>query len=93
MLEERKFEGYWWRPSEPENKVPGTLSFSQSDVRLELLGAFEEIKCEHLSPQAVAPLPPGKCLAAAGAVGHGQPVAPRRRTSSGRTDGSPLPSP
>jgi ApeA N-terminal domain 1 len=44
MLEERTFEGYWWRPSDPETKLPGTLSFSQSDSRLELLGAFEDIK-------------------------------------------------
>lgn len=44
MLEEREFEGYWWRPSDPENKVPGTLKFSQSEVRLVLLGSFEDIK-------------------------------------------------
>ena len=44
MLEDREFEGYWWRPSDPENKVPGTLKFSQSDVRLDLLGSFEGIK-------------------------------------------------
>ena len=44
MLEEREFEGYWWRPSDPDNRIPGTLKFSQDEIRLELLGAFEEIK-------------------------------------------------
>lgn len=40
MLDERRFDGYWWLPSRPESKVPGSLSFSQSEIRLELLGSF-----------------------------------------------------
>ena len=46
MLEEREFEGYWWLPSDPETRLPGTLKFSQKDVELELLGSFEP----HLVP-------------------------------------------
>lgn len=40
MLDDREFEGFWWLPSDPENRLPGTLKFSQEAVRLELLGSF-----------------------------------------------------
>jgi ApeA N-terminal domain 1 len=40
VLEDRLFQGYWWLPADPETKVPGTLSFSQKRVELELLGSF-----------------------------------------------------
>jgi hypothetical protein len=41
VLEPRELRGYWWLPSCPEHKVPGTLYFSQSDIRLELLGELD----------------------------------------------------
>jgi len=44
VQEDRVYEGYWWRPATPDAKLPGTLSFSQDEVRLELLGAFEDPK-------------------------------------------------
>ena len=43
MLEPREYEGYWWLPDDPDDKVTGTLSFSQDDIRLELLGAFKSV--------------------------------------------------
>jgi hypothetical protein len=42
--DDQTFEGYWWRPGDPDTKLAGTLSFSQDEVRLELLGAFEDPK-------------------------------------------------
>jgi ApeA N-terminal domain 1 len=44
VQEDRKYEGYWWRPADPGTKVPGILSFSQDEIRLELWGAFEAPK-------------------------------------------------
>ena len=40
MLEPREIQGYWWLPFMPDGKIPGTLHFSQADIRLELLGGF-----------------------------------------------------
>jgi hypothetical protein len=40
VQEEREFEGFWWLPSDPGTRLPGTLKFSQKEVRLELLGSF-----------------------------------------------------
>ena len=43
MIEEFKYEGEWWIPKNPENKVRGTLYFSPKDgIKLDLLGLFEE---------------------------------------------------
>jgi ApeA N-terminal domain 1 len=42
VLESRELQGYWWLPSLPEGKIPGTLHFSQADIRLELLGGFAQ---------------------------------------------------
>jgi ApeA N-terminal domain 1/Apea-like HEPN len=46
MLDSREYEGYWWLPERPDDKVVGTLYFSQDDVRLELLGAFSDSPAE-----------------------------------------------
>ena len=44
-MDEREFEGYWWRPSDPDNKVPGRLLFSQAgENQLVLLGSFDGLK-------------------------------------------------
>jgi hypothetical protein len=33
--------GFWWLPSQPENQIPGTLTFSDADGgKLELIGSF-----------------------------------------------------
>jgi hypothetical protein len=40
MLEPREIQGYWWLPFMPDGKIPGTLHFSQADIKLELLGGF-----------------------------------------------------
>jgi hypothetical protein len=41
------FKGYWWLPNEEENKLPGTLVYSQENgATLELLGAFDLQKFE-----------------------------------------------
>ncbi|MFD7917258.1 HEPN domain-containing protein [Streptomyces sp. NPDC059752] len=36
------YPGQWWCPTEPENKVAGTLYLDESGPRLELLGFFTE---------------------------------------------------
>jgi len=42
MLEEIKYSGQWWSPTDPGKKVNGILHFNQSDgARLELDGALE----------------------------------------------------
>lgn len=42
-----ELKGYWWLPSSEENKLPGTLSYSQEDgATLELVGVFESKKLE-----------------------------------------------
>jgi hypothetical protein len=40
MLEAREYEGVWWLPDAPDDGVTGTLYFSQEDIQLELMGAF-----------------------------------------------------
>ena len=42
MLEPRTYEGRWWLPDDPDDKVTGTLHFSQDDIQLELMGAFRQ---------------------------------------------------
>lgn len=44
MHEPREYEGYWWLPDDPDKRIAGTLSFSQDDVRLRLLGSFQEMR-------------------------------------------------
>lgn len=40
-------KGYWWLPELEENKLPGTLTFSQEDgAFLELVGVFDSKKTE-----------------------------------------------
>ena len=41
MKDAFEIKGYWWLPESPENKLPGTLSFSQRDgALLKLIGVF-----------------------------------------------------
>lgn len=42
MFERQEFRGYWWIPEHPEQRVPGTLEFSQAEITLDLLGRFKE---------------------------------------------------
>jgi hypothetical protein len=36
-----EIKGYWWLPDSPDNKLPGTLTFSQEDgALLEIVGVF-----------------------------------------------------
>lgn len=38
-------EGYWWRPDQPENQIPGTLTFNQEEgARLALLGLLGRVE-------------------------------------------------
>jgi hypothetical protein len=40
-MEQRKFKGYWWLPSGPEEQIAGTLTIdSRGNVKLELYGCF-----------------------------------------------------
>lgn len=40
-----ELQGYWWLPDSEENKLPGTLSYSQEDgAILELVGIFDSPK-------------------------------------------------
>jgi ApeA-like protein/HEPN superfamily Apea-like protein len=42
-----ELKGYWWLPNLEENKLPGTLTFSQEDgAILELVGVFDSKKME-----------------------------------------------
>lgn len=42
-----ELKGYWWLPDSEENKLPGTLSYSQEDgTTLELVGVFDTKKLE-----------------------------------------------
>jgi len=37
-----ELKGYWWLPHSEENKLPGTLIYSQEDgATLELAGVFD----------------------------------------------------
>jgi len=45
MFEKLELQGYWYIPKLPENLVPGTLNFTQSEgIVLELLGHFGDYK-------------------------------------------------
>lgn len=36
-----EYKGYWWRPSAPDKKVAGVLTYKAGDkILLELIGAF-----------------------------------------------------
>jgi hypothetical protein len=42
-----ELKGYWWLPGSEENKLPGTLTYSQEDgATLELVGVFDSEKPE-----------------------------------------------
>ena len=48
VKEEFKKSGYFWLPSTPENKVPGTLSISDGgDIKLEIIGYLESERLFH----------------------------------------------
>lgn len=51
VLEDREYEGYWWRSDDDGRKVAGRLSFSQREIRLNLLGAFEDLQPGPISDQ------------------------------------------
>jgi hypothetical protein len=43
-MENLNSPGFWWLPSNPDDKVPGILTFSNSDgISLSLMGYFEDI--------------------------------------------------
>jgi len=45
MKESIEIMGYWWLPGNEDKKLPGTLSFSQSEGGyLEILGRFDDVK-------------------------------------------------
>ena len=42
LSEAFEYKGYWWLPSEPENKVAGVLSYKPGErITLELIGSFD----------------------------------------------------
>jgi hypothetical protein len=44
-MEDIEYSGLWWLPSNPENKVAGTLSFTNQDgIELKLIGALEGLE-------------------------------------------------
>ena len=43
QTESFEFKGYWWLPSNPDNKVAGVITYtSGKSLVLELFGSFEE---------------------------------------------------
>ena len=45
MNKEFRYQGVWWLPNKPDNKVPGSLEFDpQTGATLELMGPLEEIQ-------------------------------------------------
>jgi len=41
MKDTLEIKGYWWLPDDPDNQLPGTLTYSQEDgARLEIVGVF-----------------------------------------------------
>ncbi|MCH7812263.1 MAG: hypothetical protein IH958_06500 [Chloroflexi bacterium] len=43
-MEEQSMEGWWWLPNHEENKVAGTMTFSdEHGLQLKLFGAFKEL--------------------------------------------------
>ena len=54
MVEERRFEGYWWLPEHPENKVGGVLTYSPTEgARLRLFSALDADPEKRESDEAV----------------------------------------
>jgi ApeA N-terminal domain 1 len=44
-MDDVEYSGLWWLPSNPQNKVAGTLSFSNQDgIELKLIGALEGLE-------------------------------------------------
>ena len=42
LAEAFEYKGYWWLPSEPDNKVAGVLSYKPGErITLELIGSFD----------------------------------------------------
>jgi hypothetical protein len=42
LFEDFEYKGFWWLPEQPENKVPGSLSYKCGDIMtLELLGSLQ----------------------------------------------------
>jgi hypothetical protein len=51
-MEEFEYQGYWWLPDEPEDKVPGTLKFDPIEgTTLNLLGVLEGLEGLQTAPQ------------------------------------------
>lgn len=51
MNESFETNGFWWLPETPENRVPGTLSFSPGDVpRLKLMGTLNIVQESSFPP-------------------------------------------
>lgn len=43
LAEGFEYKGYWWLPSEPDNKVAGVLSYKPGErITLELIGSFDK---------------------------------------------------
>jgi len=43
MLDQKVYEGFWWLPDNPENKVPGTINIDDEDnITLSTLGSLSE---------------------------------------------------
>jgi hypothetical protein len=60
MLEPFEYRGQWWLPEHPQHKVAGVLTFSQSDVALELIGSLprEQSAADPESGEVVIPIGP-----------------------------------
>jgi ApeA-like protein/HEPN superfamily Apea-like protein len=44
-MDDVEYSGLWWLPSNPQNKVAGTLTFSNQDgIELKLIGALEDLE-------------------------------------------------
>lgn len=44
-MDNLEYSGLWWLPSRPDNKVAGTLTFSNQDgIELKLIGSLEDIE-------------------------------------------------
>ena len=65
MLEEHRYEGYWWLPAEGAERPPlassrlcGTLTISQGSAELQVLGHFgHEVLGEHDGEQVLSGMP------------------------------------
>jgi len=48
MIEEFEYDGIWWLPEKPSNKVSGKLKFHPVEgLKLQLIGSFKELKNLH----------------------------------------------